>query len=69
MSDASITLSEAEARGIACVLKLCDVIIVRAEFSDEAPEVYDPEEVRALLDEMDDYRDLLLRRLKGGAQA
>jgi hypothetical protein len=56
-----IALSEREASGIARVLRLCDVI-VRGEVGEEP--TYDPKEAFELLDEMDNYYDLLCDRLE-----
>jgi hypothetical protein len=58
-----IGLSEREASGIARVLRLCDVF-VRAEVGPDVPPTYDPKEVFELLDEMDNYYDLLCDRLE-----
>ena len=60
-----VKLSEREARGIADVLRLCDEIMRADQCGDDGPVVFDPEQVQALLDEMDGYRDMLLARLDG----
>jgi hypothetical protein len=58
-----ISLSEREASGIARVLRLCDVI-VRGEIGEDVPPAYDPQEVLELLDEVDNYFDLLCGKLE-----
>jgi hypothetical protein len=58
-----VSLSEAEARGIADVLRLCDEIVRDNQCGDDTPAVFDPEQVQDLLDEMDGYRDLLANLL------
>jgi hypothetical protein len=59
-----IGLSEREASGIARVLRLCDVFICEKEFTDKRPVDYDPVDILALLDEMNDYRELLCTKLE-----